>query len=157
MPERDHGAAPAGVAIDTLRLDLDLDHLAEVRAFIRATTSRLDADDDAVRDLVQAVDEWVTNVVLHGYRGGHGPVEVDVDRDGEEIVVRVRDRAPVFDPADAPPFNPLVPLDRRRLGGMGIHLMRDLMGSIVHRRRGGGGNEVTLRRVCRSAEAGGNA
>ena len=149
--------ARADTSAATLRLDADLARLAEVRAFIRVSAERLDADDHAVCDLVQAVDEWVTNVVRHGYRGTSGPVEVEVDRDGAEIVVRVRDRAPVFDPADAPPFDPGVPLEQRRPGGMGIHLMRDLMGSIGHRRLPGGGNEVTMRRVCRSAAAGGNA
>jgi anti-sigma regulatory factor (Ser/Thr protein kinase) len=103
------------------------------------------------------VDEWVTNVVVHGYRGAHGPVEVEVGRDGSSIVVRVRDRAPVFDPADAPGFDPSVPLERRRLGGMGIHLMRELMDSVEHRPLPGSGNEVTMRRGGASARSGGNA
>ncbi len=155
MPEPGRGAAPGGAATSTLRLDADLGHLAQVRAFVRATAPALGADDHAVDDLVQAVDEWVTNVVRHGYRGSHGPVEVDLGRDGPDIVARVRDRAPVFDPADAPVFDPMTPLHRRRPGGMGIHLMQDLMGSIGHRRRPGGGNEVTMRRVGRSTEPGG--
>lgn len=157
MPERDPGPAPAHASGATLRLDIDLEHLAQVRAFVREVTAELGADEEAVCDLVQAVDEWVTNVVRHGYRGSRGPVEIEIDRDGAEIVVRALDRAPVFDPADAPPFDPLVPLHRRRPGGMGIHLMHDLMSSIGHRRRAGGGNEVTLRRVRRSVNAGGNA
>jgi serine/threonine-protein kinase RsbW len=140
-----------------LRIDADLDHLAEVRAFVRVTVADLGGDDLAAGDVVQAVDEWVTNIVRHGYRGGHGPIEVELGREGRDIVVRVRDRAPVFDPADAPPFDPGVPMHRRRPGGMGIHLMMDLMGSISHQRRAGGGNEVTMRRVGRSAEAGGIA
>ncbi len=157
VPDRAPGPAPADASGATLRVDVDPAHLAEVRAFVRSTAAALGADDQAVCDLVQAVDEWVTNVDRHGYRGSGGPVEIEIDRDGAEIVVRVRDRAPVFDPADAPPFDPLVPLHRRRPGGMGIHLMHDLMGSIAHRRRAGGGNEVTLRRDCRSLNAGGNA
>jgi len=141
----------------TLRIDMDLERLAEVRAFVRATATSLGADERAVGDLVLAVDEWVTNVVRHGYRGGHGPLEVDLDQEGSDIVVHVRDGAPVFDPATAPPFDPATPLHVRRPGGMGIHLMYDLMGSVEHRPLAGGGNEVTLRRVSRSAEAGGIA
>ena len=157
MADRDPRPAPVRPSASTLHLDCDPAHLARVRAFVRAEAAALGADDEAVCDLVQAVDEWVTNVGRHGYRGSRGPVEIEIDRDGAEIVVNVRDRAPVFDPADAPPFDPSVPLDRRRPGGMGIYLMRALMGSIGHRRRDGGGNEVTLRRARRSVNAGGNA
>jgi anti-sigma regulatory factor (Ser/Thr protein kinase) len=139
-----------------LRIEADLGHLAEVRAFVRGTAARLGADDQAVGDLVQAVDEWVTNVVRHGYRGGHGPLEIELGRAGSEIVVRVRDRAPVFDPADAPSFDPELPLHRRRPGGMGIHLMRELTGPIGHRPLPGGGNEITLRRDVRSTNVGGS-
>jgi serine/threonine-protein kinase RsbW len=156
VPERDGGAVPAGIPVHTLSLDADLATLGEVRAFVRATARELGADDQAVGDLVQAVDEWVTNIVRHGYRGDHGPVEVEIEGDGPQIVLRVRDRAPVFDPADAPPFDPDTPLHQRRPGGMGIHLMMDLMGSIGHRHLPGGGNEVTMRRVARTPEAGGN-
>jgi serine/threonine-protein kinase RsbW len=141
----------------SLRLDIDLLHLADVRAFVRGRAASLGADPRAVGDVVLAVDEWVTNVVRHGYRGDHGPLEVDVDREGSDIVVQIRDAAPVFDPATAPPFDPATPLRQRSPGGMGIHLMYDLMGSVEHRPLPGGGNEVTLRRVSRSPDEGATA
>jgi serine/threonine-protein kinase RsbW len=153
----DDGVGEPGAPGRSLRLDVDLARLADVRAFVRATVIRMGADERAVGDIVLSVDEWVTNVVRHGYRGGHGPLEVDVDEEGSDIVVHVRDGAPVFDPATAPPFDPETPLHLRRPGGMGIHLMYDLMRSVEHRPLPGGGNEVTMRRVSRSAEAGGIA
>ena len=87
-----------------LRLDARLDACAQVRAFVRARAADLGADETATTDLVQAVDEWVTNVVVHGYRGSPGPVDIEVERDAASIVVRVIDRAPVFDPGVAPRF-----------------------------------------------------
>lgn len=157
VPERGPGALPADPSPGLLGLDVDLARLGEVRAFVRFRASALGADEEAVGDLVQAVDEWVTNIVRHGYGGGRGPVEVELQRDGPEIVARVRDRGRVFDPADAPPFDPEAVLHRRRPGGMGVYLMHALMGSISHQARPGGGNEVTMRRVGRTAAAGGLA
>ena len=133
-----------------LHVPARLDACAEVRAFVRGRAAELGADETATTDLVQAVDEWVTNVVVHGYRGSPGPVDVELERDAASIIVRVSDLAPVFDPGVAPRFDPSVPLERRRLGGMGIYLMRDLMDSIEHRPLPGGGNEVTMRRHCRT-------
>jgi serine/threonine-protein kinase RsbW len=133
-----------------ITIEADVARLAEVRAFVREAAPGLGADQTAVDDLVQAVDEWVTNVVRHGYRGGTGPVEVELARDPDGIVVRIRDRAPAFDPATAPAFDPSVPLERRRPGGMGIHLIREIMDRFVRRPLPGGGNEVTMHRALDS-------
>lgn len=127
-----------------MRCGGDVAELAGVRAFVRRSAAALGADGAATEDIVQAVDEWVTNVALHGYRGAGGPVEVELARDEAGIVVRIRDHAPVFDPAAAPPFDPSMPLERRRPGGMGIHLVREITDRFTHRPLPGGGNEVTM-------------
>ncbi len=137
-----------------LSIAAGLERLAEVRAFVRTEAGALGADERAVDDLVQAVDEWVTNVLVHGYRGDAGPIEVEVAADESGIVVRVRDRAPAFDPHTAPRFDPSVPLEQRRLGGMGIHLMRELCTAMEYRPLPGGGNEVTLHRTLTEGTGG---
>ena len=128
----------------TLRLDADLGRLAEIRRFVRDVAPGLGADAAVVADLVQAVDEWVTNVVVHGYRGAHGPVELVVRREGPAVEAIVRDRAPAFDPATAPTFDPDLPLEQRPFGGMGIHLIRQVAEGFEHHAIDGG-NEVTIR------------
>lgn len=133
-----------------LRVTASLDVLAEVRAFVRTAVGGLGADKRTVAALVQCVDEWVTNVVVHGYSGTPGPVTVTARREGADVVVVVGDEAPAYDPATAPPFDPDVPLELRPFGGMGIALIKDLCGSFEHRSSAGAlpgtGNEVTMRR-----------
>jgi serine/threonine-protein kinase RsbW len=135
----------------SLRVTASLDVLAEVRAFVRSAVSGLGADRRTTDALVQSVDEWVTNVVVHGYRGTPGPVAVEVRRDAADVVVVVRDEAPVFDPATAPAFDRSLPLERRRFGGMGIALIKDLCAGFEHRALHAG-NEVTLRRPALTAD-----
>jgi anti-sigma regulatory factor (Ser/Thr protein kinase) len=143
----------------TFRIDASVDRLKDVRRFVRETAPGLGADEPAVRDLVQAVDEWVTNVIVHGYRGEGGPIEVELLRSGDEIVARVRDAAPAFDPATAPAFDPDLPLERRPVGKMGIHLIRELCDRFEHRVPVGGGNEIAIVRSAKAAanRTGGNA
>jgi serine/threonine-protein kinase RsbW len=133
----------------SIHVEAALERLADVRAHVRAAARELGADEPAVADLVQAVDEWVTNVTVHGYRGAAGPIDVEVERNGVEIKVRIRDAAPVFDPATAPTFDPTVPLEQRPFGKMGIALIRGLCTTFDHRALPDGGNEVT---ICRPAE-----
>ena len=83
--------------------------MAEVRAAVRAVAEACDAPIECEDDLVQAVDEAVTNVIVHGYGGAPGGVDITVERDDEDIVITIEDTAPTFDPtsvADARPGRP---------------------------------------------------
>jgi serine/threonine-protein kinase RsbW len=137
----------------SLTIEADGQRLADVRAFIRALAAATGADEESTADLVQAVDELVCNVIEHGYLGGPGTIEVDAQVTGETIVVRIRDRAPAFDPRSVPPPDLDLPLERRPLGGMGIHLARTLTDRLDHRILPGGGNEVTLSKRLRPRTA----
>lgn len=122
----------------------DVDRLADVRAFVRGAVADLGGSQRAAEDLVQAVDEVTCNVMLHGYDGRPGEIELAADlRDGK-IEIRVLDRAPVFDPTGAPAApDPAAP---RRPGtaGAGLHLARTMTDAVRHHVRPGGGNELTL-------------
>ena len=97
-------------------------------------------------DLVQAVDEAVTNIIVHGYRGQPGTIDLSTELVGDDIVITIEDRAPTFDPTTVPAPDLTIAPDRRRPGGMGVHLMRLAMDTIRHRPRPGGGNILILTR-----------
>jgi len=133
----------------SLTFSAELKNLAALRYFVKQGTADLGACQRDIEDLVLAVDEATTNIILHGYRGEPGTVEIELQREGEFLLVRLRDKAPTFDPAAFPPPDLTIPIDQRPLGGMGIHLMREMVDEIHHRARSQGGNELTLvKRMC---------
>jgi len=127
----------------TLTIPGEVGRLAEVRAFVREA-SRGRVAPKLLEDLVCAVDEAVTNVIVHGYDGASGPIEVEVGGDSQNLEIRISDRAPRFDPTKAPEPDLSLPLERRPLGKMGVHLMREFADELRYAPRRGGGNEVTL-------------
>jgi serine/threonine-protein kinase RsbW len=129
-----------------LRVPAELERLADVRAAVREVARACSAPVTCMDDLVQAVDEAVTNVIVHGYRGEPGTIDLTAELVGDDIVVTIEDRAPAFDPTAIPAPDLTIPPHRRRPGGMGIHLMRLAMDSVEHRPRPGGGNILTLTR-----------
>jgi serine/threonine-protein kinase RsbW len=149
-PPADRDAPPAA----SITIHAGLDHLAAVRAFVRAQTTPAGADAEATADLVQAVDELVCNILEHGYAGGPGDVEVAFLRSPGMLAFRIRDDAPPFDPRTVPEPPLDLPLAQRRLGGMGVHLARTLTDGFDHRILPTGGNEVTVRKVLRPATEG---
>jgi serine/threonine-protein kinase RsbW len=132
--------------VRSLLVPADLARLAEVRAFVREAAIAAGATSDTIADAVQAVDEAATNVVVHGYRGGPGEIEVQSVVRAGRLEVRLLDRAPAFDPRSVPAPDLAVPPLKRRPGGMGVHLIRAAMDETRHHPRPGGGNELIL--VC---------
>ena len=137
-----------GVAAEppTITIQAGVDQLAGVRAFVREHVAASGGDAEMSADLVQAVDELVCNVVGHGYAGAPGTVEVAFLATPEEVAFRIRDDAPPFDPTTVPEPPLHVPLEHRKLGGMGVHLARTLTDGFDHRILPTGGNEVTVRK-----------
>ncbi len=137
-----------------LRIPADVERLAEIRAAVREIARACEAPPDCLDDLVQAIDEAATNIIVHGYRGQPGMIDFTAELVGEDIVFTLEDEAPPFDPTAVPEPDLTVPPQHRRPGGMGVHLMRLATDSIVHRPRPGGGNILTITRsrVPRSKE-----
>ena len=130
----------------SLRIPAELAHVADVRKLVRDVAGACNAPKPCMDDLVQAVDEATTNVILHGYRGGPGWVDVTAERVDDRIVVTVADEAPSFDPTGVPEPDLSIHPERRRPGGMGIHLIREATDRLEHEPRPGGGNILTLDR-----------
>ncbi|MGH2474248.1 MAG: ATP-binding protein [Candidatus Limnocylindrales bacterium] len=130
-----------------LRVPAELDRLAEVRALARDVATEIGAPEVCIDDVVQAVDEAATNIIVHGYAGHAGWLDVSVERDGDTIAVTLQDEAPPFDPTAVPEPDMTIDPDHRKPGGMGIHLIRLAVDTFAHRPRPGGGNILTMART----------
>ncbi len=88
-------------------------------------------------DFGVALDEAASNVAKYAYAGRAGEIEVDVFlRDGSLCAEVVDDGAP-FDPLarDAPRTDQA--LADRQVGGLGIHIIKELMDEVSWSRDGG--------------------
>lgn len=131
-----------------------LQDLAAIRAFLHSAASELGVDDSTIPDLVIAVNEAAANILRHGYHGKTGPIEieVEVEREPESIVIRLRDEAPPFDPTTVAPPDLSIPLERKRAGGLGVHLTRTGVDEMTHSALHNAGNELTLVKSLRDQE-----
>ena len=127
-----------------LRLTVELKDLAQIRRFVQESAEAFGVAARDVPNVLLAVDEAVTNVILHGYAGHGGPIEIVVSRLPGALVIRLHDEARPFDPTGVPAPDLTIPLVERAPGGLGIHLIRQIMDELSYRRRPGGGNELTM-------------
>ena len=104
-----------------------------------------------------AADEITANVVLHGYRGAPGPVELVADVYNDLAWLRVDDVAPPFDPSRVC-GTPRTDLDNGPPGGAGLVLVRAAVRWLRYERVHGrnrttlwisrGGPDGTANRTC---------
>ena len=137
----------------TLTVAATLENLKLIRELVESLARTVNFPDVTIYDLVLAVDEAATNIVVHGYKSGDastprqrppGIIEVDTRYEEPALRVTLRDQAPAFDPTAAPVQSELPPLDERMPGGLGIFLMRKTMDELHYRRTADGWNELTL-------------
>ena len=105
---------------------------------------------DALR-LTLVVEELFTNSVLHGYGGEcDAPIEVALAAAAGEVALHYEDAAPPYDPLSrfaAAPDHVHGTVESRPAGGLGIHLVRELVASARYAREAGR-NRLWLRMVC---------
>lgn len=116
--------------------------LASVLALVDSACG--DSDADAAFAVRLAAEEVFTNILEHGYRGSAGPVTVSIDCDAGRLRLVLLDEAAAFAPATAPAPDLDAALDDREPGGLGWHLVRQLMDEVTHAPRQPRGNIYTL-------------
>ncbi len=127
-----------------LQTTAELKNLSQIRDFVEVAALGLGFDPEGIHNLQLAVDEAATNVMLHGYQGRGGPLEIEVKQAQHDLLVWLRDEAAPFDPTTVSPPDLTLPLSQRPIGGLGIHLIRQTMDEIRHQATPTGGNELTL-------------
>ncbi len=98
--------------------------------------------------LALAIEEAVTNVIGHAFAGLNPPhlITVRLDITPRLFVAEIIDNGQPFDPTSVPPPDLTLPIEQRKPGGLGIHLMRSMVDRL-HYRRSGGRNRLRLEKA----------
>ncbi len=134
----------------SLKIAAKLDSLDEIHHFVAKTVTTLNLKSEAIYEVRLATEEAITNIIRHGYQNQEGEIEIEIGKQDDALVVRLRDSAMPFDPTAIPPPDLTKPLAARPIGGMGVYLMKQTMDEVIHRVTASGGNELIM--VKRSKE-----
>ena len=106
---------------------------------------------EALVALQVSIDEVVSNVIKYAWNGGAHQVHVRISVLGDGVEVEVVDDGEPFNPLDAPPPPPSTPGERPAPGGIGIHMVRQLMDGIEYARNAGRNHTVLTKRCALQA------
>lgn len=116
--------------------------LERVSPLVLDVAERLEREGVGGRALFGAqlvVEELVSNVVRHGYHGdAKQRVDVSLRMDEDRLELEIVDRAPAYDPLTKAPLPDIgASLERRSLGGLGVHLAKRYADELRYERRNG--------------------
>ncbi|MBS0450625.1 MAG: ATP-binding protein [Proteobacteria bacterium] len=104
------------------------------------------ANEDERHAVRLAVEEVSVNVMTHGYANeSPGPITLALDwARAPLLTIDIIDRARVFDPATVLPPSLDTGWDERPIGGLGWHLVRQMVDEVRYRPAPERGNHLTL-------------
>ncbi len=81
------------------------------------------------------LEEIITNVISYGYEDEmEHEISVRLSWEDPDMKIEVEDDGRPFNPLEAPPPDMVKPLAERPVGGLGIHLVREMMDKLEYRR-----------------------
>jgi anti-sigma regulatory factor (Ser/Thr protein kinase) len=93
-----------------------------------------------------ALEELATNCIKYAYDDeGEHTIGIEIEMDGPILTMRVMDDGHAFNPLDAPAPDLELGVHDRPVGGLGIHLLREMADEAVYERRDGK-NRLTLKK-----------
>lgn len=114
-----------------LRVQATLESLSTISYFVQGLAHRLELSDSVLFELELAVEEAVTNIIHHAYHDDpKAEIEIRADLIDHHIQLSLVDWGAPFDPSQVKPFDINAPIETRIDGGMGLHLIKNLMDKV---------------------------
>ena len=129
----DNGDSPT-----TLSVAAEPSEFAGVRMRVAEFSTNCGLSHDTGHQITLILEELFANLLNHG--GGRERAvgaEIMLRRDGATVHIRFGDNGAPFNPLDAPPPGLEGGAESRAVGGLGVHLMRQLTTAAAYRRADG--------------------
>ena len=132
-----------------VKLPNSLAALAQLHAVVGQFCRRRAIHPDIEFKIDLALEEVFTNIVRHGYDDSRPhEIVIRLKSDRDRVRISVEDDGRHFNPLLAPAVDVTAALAERRVGGLGIHLVRRLLDQVRYQRRPGGNQLILIKRLA---------
>jgi len=121
------------------------DNLAVIRDFIKSAADQSGFSEDTVGKIILAVDEACTNIIKHAYKSSpEGNIIIKIKFNDPKFSISITDEGSHFDPNKVPEPNLREYYKEKRVGGLGVFLIKKLMDEVNYSTLSGNKNQVIL-------------
>ena len=127
------------------------ENLTTVRDFISSVVEEVNAPKDIAGNIVLAVDEACTNIIKHAYKFfPDGDITIKLKYSEKKITVEITDHGSPFCRDTVPTPDLKKYFEEKRVGGLGMYLMKSLMDDVHYKSVSGKYNQVVLTKKLNS-------
>jgi anti-sigma regulatory factor (Ser/Thr protein kinase) len=109
-----------------------LDSLEPLYEFVNQFLTGHSIDKKTAFEMQLAIEEVFANSVEHNHASKAG-VTLSLDKSGDCITIKIEDfDVPEFDVSKPPNVNTAAPIEERRIGGLGLHLIHKIMDRVEY-------------------------
>ena len=137
---------------NTLCMSNDIEELNKLEPFLNGIFERENLDMSMLPQIDLALEEAVTNIIMYAYpEGEKGTAELTVEVADGQISATLIDSGTPFNPLQQQEANLDVSLEERKIGGLGIHLIKEIM-DVVEYAYEDGRNVLKMKKNGRGGE-----
>lgn len=119
-----------------ITLKNDLGEIVRLADALERYADKNQLDSRLVFHLNLALEELVTNIISYAYRDypKDSPIHLTFSLESDYVEIQVEDYGPAFNPIQAPEPDTTKSVEERKIGGLGIHLVKKMMENLSYRR-----------------------
>lgn len=131
--------------MQTVQFAAKFEFLDEIREYVGNIARENGFGDKDIYNIQLATDEAASNIIEHAYENiSDGMLELSCGVQSDTIKIILIDHGEPFDPSEIPLPDLKADLSDRKIGGLGIFLMRKLMDEVHYESRVDKSNTLTL-------------
>ena len=125
-----------------------LNNLKKIRATIKDFLKIYEVDLKIIKNIQLAVDEAVTNIIKHAYKGKNknNIIKIELEYKNKKFLIHLYDNGIKVDKKKIKPRN----LDNVKPGGLGVHFINEIMDQTKYLSSNEWNNHIVLEKIINS-------
>ncbi len=124
---------PTHIISNSIILHNDVQEVPVMTEFVEKTAEQAHLDPSVTMSLTLAIEEAVANIMKYAYPEGEvGPIEINATINDGSLSFTIKDSGTPFDPTQVKKADITLSAEERKIGGLGIHLIRNIMDTVEY-------------------------
>jgi anti-sigma regulatory factor (Ser/Thr protein kinase) len=120
----------------SITLEASLENLGTINSFIHKWAKKASLSTHSENELLLAAEEVYINIVRYAYPESLGKVTIHCRIDEDSLVLKIKDEGIPFNPSQLPGPHLVSCLKERKVGGLGVFLMRRFADNVKYEKQG---------------------